>query len=85
MPTPFEARQRRRYVLIGIGTIIGSLVLTPIALDSIRTGIPIHQIRGPDTPGWLALAGIAFIIFLGLAAIAAGLGLITLRGTPRNR
>jgi hypothetical protein len=85
MSTPFETRQRRRYIVLGVGAVIAGVALTPEALESIRTGIPIHTLHGPDTEGWLALAAVVFCIFLGLAAIGAGLGYIRLRNAPPPR
>ena len=80
--TPFERRQRRRTVVLGASAVIGGLVIGREALDSIRTGIPIHTLHGPDMNGWVALAGVVFIIALGVALVGVGLGIVRLRNPP---
>ena len=79
----YRRRQARRSILLGIAAVIGGLVLTPGALDSIRTGIPVHTLHGPDMNGWIVLAAIAFVVVMG-AWIAVS-GLVTMRGTPHDR
>jgi hypothetical protein len=79
----YRRRQARRAVLLGIAAVIGGLVLTPEALDSIRTGVPVHTLHGPDMNGWIVLAAIAFLIVLG-AWIAAS-GLLTMRKASPDR
>jgi hypothetical protein len=63
--TPYERRQTRRSVLLGVAAAIGGLIVSVEALDSIRTGVPIHVLNGPDMNGWVALGADLFVIALG--------------------
>src|SRR5437763_2088882 len=55
-PTPFEERQRRRSILLGVAAVIGGLLVSLEAVQSIRTGIPIHTLDGHmELNGWVAL------------------------------
>jgi hypothetical protein len=61
----YERRQNRRTVVLGLVAVIGALLLAPETFDSIRTGVPIHTLHGPEMNGWIALAGIVFVVALG--------------------
>jgi hypothetical protein len=61
----YERRQDRRAVTLGLVAVSGALLLAPEAFDSIRTGVPVHTLHGPDMNGWIVLAGIVFVIGLG--------------------
>src|SRR5262245_52866738 len=67
----FERRQRRRALGLRIAAVGGGIALTPEALESIRTGIPIHQLNGPAVNGWVALAAALFVMALGVGVIMA--------------
>jgi hypothetical protein len=73
MHPAYARRQNKRSVIGGSGAIIGGLVLVPEAIDSIRTGIPIHTLNGPDIDGRTAFAVISFVIVLGAWLAASGL------------
>jgi hypothetical protein len=76
----YARRQNKRSILLGSAAALGSLVLAPEALDSIRTGVPIHTLHGPDMDGWSVLAGISFVVVLG--ALLAASGLLKMRKSP---
>jgi hypothetical protein len=83
--TPYERRQNKRTVWMGIAAAIGGLVLIVQAVDSIRTGVPIQTLNESPTNGWVALAAAVFVIILGLWLAAAGLGLVRMRNPPISR
>src|SRR5262249_52805945 len=65
----FAQRQRRRALALGLGAVCGGIALTPEVVDSIRTGVPIHQLNGPAIDGWVALAAVLFLMALGIGVI----------------
>jgi len=84
MHPAYARRKLKRSVVGGFGAILGGLLLVPGAIDSIRTGIPIHTLNGPQIDGWSALATISFVIVLGVWLAASGL-LQMLRNVPGDQ
>jgi hypothetical protein len=66
-------RENKRSALLGCAAVLGGLVLIPEALESIRTGIPIHVPHNPDLDGWTSLAIALFVVVLGAWLAASGL------------
>jgi hypothetical protein len=83
--TPFERRQNKRTVVLGLAAAIGGLALTVQALASIRTGIPIQALNEAPMNGWVALAAALFIIGLGLWLAGAAIGLVKARSSSTSR
>ncbi len=69
----YARRQNRRSVILGSAAVIGVLALTPLALHSIRTGIPVRILNESPTNGWVLLAAIIFVGALGLWVVASGM------------
>ncbi len=70
-------------MILGTAAVLGGLALTPESLDSIRTGIPIHTLHGPDMDGWIVLAALGFIVALGGSLVASAL--LTMRKFPDDQ
>ena len=75
----YARRQNKRSVVLGSAATIGVLALTPLALDSIRTGIPVRILNETPMNGWVFLAAIVFVGVLGVWVVASAI-LKTLRG-----
>ena len=74
-PDPNSIRGRRTTVL-GMWAVVGGIFSTVLALNSMRTGIPIPMPHGLPVDWWVALPASLFLIFLGFGVIGMGLGYI---------
>jgi hypothetical protein len=64
-------RQNKRSLILGSAAVIGVLALTPVALESIRTDVPVQILNEPPTNGWVLLAVIVFVGVLGAWVVAS--------------
>ena len=69
----YARRQNRRSAVLGSAAVIGVLALTPLALHSIRTGIPVQILNEPPMSGWVLLAAILFVGVLGVWVVVSGM------------
>lgn len=65
----YARRERRRTIGLGIAAIVGGLIITPEAVDAIRTGNTVHVLNGPGLDGYTALAAIVCLVVFGLLLI----------------